>query len=143
MSIVGRSLIPKMLRQGREKSVSVVRLTLPEGEHTPAQGFDRGCIRRIAGLVAGDLRPPKIESGLRELAVSAAVAVPEAAMHEDGEAMPGKHDIRLSGQVLAVQAKAIAKTEESAAHDQFGAGVLASDGLHDPPALLGGAGIHD
>lgn len=131
-----------MLRQGREKSVSAARLALPEGEHTPAEGGKGGGVGRIAGLIAGNLRPPEIDSGLRELAVSAAMAVPEAAMHEDGEAMPWKHDIRLSGQVLAVETKAIPEAEESAAHGQFRAGVLAFYRLHDPPALLGSAGIH-
>lgn len=58
---------------------------------------------------------------------TARVLVPEAAMHEDGDAVLRKNDIRLSGQILAVQAESETSGMEKLTNGKFGDRVLRSD----------------
>lgn len=70
------------------------------------------------------------------------MAVPEAAVDENRLAAAGENDIRPSGQVLAMEAIAVAHGVETAADNHLRLGVATLDRLHDAPALLGGAGVH-
>lgn len=58
------------------------------------------------------------------------MAVPEAAIHEDRSAILWQDDIRLSGQVLAVEPESITPRVEPLADNHFGPGILAPDTRH-------------
>ena len=68
--------------------------------------------------------------------------MPEAAVDENRLAPASEHDIRPSGQVLAMEAIAISHGVEATPDDHLRLCVTALDRLHDAPALLGGAGVH-
>jgi hypothetical protein len=63
------------------------------------------------------------------------VTVPIAAMHLNGLPAPSKHDVRLSGKVLRVQAKAKAQPVEHAAYDKLRRGVFRSYSPHERGAV--------
>lgn len=71
------------------------------------------------------------------------MTVPEAAVDENRLAAAGEDDIRPSGQVLSVEAIAVSHGVEAAPDDHLRLCVAAFDRLHDAPALLGGAGVHN
>lgn len=64
--------------------------------------------------------------------------VPEAAMHEDDGVQLGKNEIRSTGEILSMQAKAIAAAVQFAADDQFGLCIRAMHAAHDRRPLRRG-----
>jgi hypothetical protein len=79
----------------------------PNCVYTPPVCFESRSVLLIASNVSGTLLRPKIRIGDRfGLAVSTFVHVPETTVNEDYRMMPGKHDVRSSGQIPAMQTKA-------------------------------------
>lgn len=64
---------------------------------------------RVTLPIGLDLRPPVIEAALGELAPAALMAVPVAAVNEDDLSAAGEHNVGRSGQIPAVQTKAVAE----------------------------------
>ena len=58
------------------------------------------------------------------------VAVPEAAVDEDGGAVFAQHNVRRAGQALDIYAVAVAPCVQVMAHNQLGLRVLALDACH-------------
>jgi hypothetical protein len=61
--------------------------------------------------------------------------VPETAVNENHRLQAWKYQVRLSGQILAVEAKPISKHVRNSAHDVFRRRVLATNGRHKPAAM--------
>jgi hypothetical protein len=70
------------------------------------------------------------------------MAMPEAAMDEDGELAAGQDDVGPAGQVLAMKPKADAESVQEAADRAFRRRILAAHGGHDAGALGRGHAVH-
>ena len=106
-------------------------LAFPEDGRVPARLAEGGCVAFIAGGIGGEFGLPEVVvpgGGGSERAV--AVAVPEAAVDEDGKAARAEADVRFPGEVAAVEAVAEAHGCEGAAHGEFWCGVRAADAGH-------------
>jgi hypothetical protein len=68
--------------------------------------------------------------------------MPEASVNEDCLLAAWQNDVRLSGQILPVQAKSISHGMQKMPNDHLRSGVLALDGLHDAPSLFWAASVH-
>lgn len=68
--------------------------------------------------------------------------MPEAAMHKYDLSSTWQNDVRLSGQILAMETEAVAHRVQESPNTHLGSGVLAFDGLHDAPTLFWGPRIH-
>src|SRR5262249_35423856 len=90
------------------------------------------------GHVAADLRlPVGAVGGRHACAARAVVAVPETAMHEEGDTFRREDEIGLARQVLAAEAEAQAERVGGAAHGKLGRGVRGLDRAHPGGALPG------
>jgi len=67
--------------------------------------------------------------------------MPKTTMDEDRGAPPRQHDIGRAGKISSMQPKPEAKCVQHSSDLDFRTGVLRSDRLHDPPALIGCACI--
>lgn len=89
--------------------------------------------------VAFEFGDPEFAAVRRRRAVfAAAVAVPEAAVDEDGGFVFGEDDVGAAGEVFGVEAEAVADAVKDGADEEFGFGVFALDAGHipGPPSLV-------
>jgi hypothetical protein len=70
------------------------------------------------------------------------VLVPEAPVDEDDRPVFREDDIRVAGQVFAMQAEAIPQPVQQAPDDEFRLRVPAADTRHVPASSIGRAAIH-
>lgn len=70
------------------------------------------------------------------------MAVPEAAVHENGLPPAREHQIRGSGEVTPVEPKSVPRTMKEAAERAFGLGVTCPNPSHERAALRRGKPIH-
>jgi hypothetical protein len=68
--------------------------------------------------------------------------VPKTPVHKNGRAVSRQDQVRLSGQVLAVQAVTQTHTVDEPAHDHLGLAVLALDPSHALRSLLWRQRVH-
>ena len=73
--------------------------------------------------------------------LAAPVSMPEASMYEHDAAMSRQDDIRVAGQVLAMQSEAISHPMNHRADHALRGRVLASDAAHNPASFLDGERI--
>jgi hypothetical protein len=127
---VGLSVwLTEKIRQSAQNSV-FVRFTLPHdnGRPTPArQRFDRS---RIARSVFRNLRQPILLSAKRRTTRSTVVAVPEAAVDENGLLASRKRDVGRARKRSNVQPVAVTESVQKTSDAHFGSRVLAPNGLH-------------
>ena len=94
--------------------------------------------RLVARHVAADLGLPVVAIGRRHPgAAGAIVAVPETAMDEEGSLRGGEDEIRLAGEIVAIEAEAKTCCVSRLAHDEFGRRVLRLHRAHHGGALFG------
>lgn len=106
-------------------------LAFPDDGRVPACLAEGDRVAFVAGGIGGEFGLPEVVvSGGGGSEGAVAVAVPEAAVDEDGEAAWSEADVGLSGEVAAVQAVAEAHGCEGAAHGEFRGGVRAADAGH-------------
>ena len=85
------------------------RLAFPDRDNLPAGLLQQGFVARVAFLISGEFRPPELRSRRGNLRNPASlVMVPETAVHEDGDPMPGQDDIWRPGKVTPMQPETIA-----------------------------------
>ena len=83
---------------------------LPDGGYAPARFLQGFGFLGVAGYRPGSLGGPELGSCDGDhFAVTAVVGVPEAAVDEDCEAVLREDDVRFAGQVLLVEAEAVAE----------------------------------
>lgn len=75
-----------------------MQIVFPDAQHPPARLAQRARHQPVAGLVARQLRTPERPVARRPPAMPRA-RVPEAAVHEDRELEPGKHEVRTHGEL--------------------------------------------
>jgi len=114
----------------------VLGLAFPDGEDFPALGLELAEIAAVAGGVAEALGVPilGVVDGVFAFAL-AGMHVPEAAVNVDYLAVAGQDDIGLAGEVVAVEAIAVAKLVDEFADDHFWRCVAGFDRRHDSGAL--------
>ena len=113
-----------------------------DNERAPAEPRERIEVRGVAGAIAGDFSPPIIRVlARRPVSARAIVAVPEAAVHEDGELFPAVDDIRLARQIGAMQAVAGRDLAEKLADGELRGRVARFYGAHGGGAFGGGHGF--
>lgn len=89
---------PRQFRNGR-------CLACPDDEWAPSGFQERVIARTVAFCVCRDFFRPELRIGRREFSPRAIVTMPETAVHEDGDSVPWKNDIR------GTRKTAIVKTE--------------------------------
>jgi hypothetical protein len=105
----------------------------PNGECLPAELFEVFSVKFVAGCVALEFGQPEIAAvGGSGAVFAAAVAMPEAAVDEDGGFVFGEDNVGVPGKVFGVEAKAVAHFVEDGADDDLGPGVFAFDPAHVP-----------
>lgn len=87
-----------------------IQLAFPEDDYAPSQRLERSSGSAIAGNIALELGQPIALPGPWLSSVATAwVLVPEAAMHEDRDAMSRQDDVRRARKVTAMQTESIAQ----------------------------------
>ena len=87
----------------------------------------------VAGGVAFEFRDPEFAAVCRCGAIfAAAVAMPEAAVNEDDGFVFGKNDVGTTGEVFAVETKAVTHAVKERSDEDLGLCVFALDSRHVP-----------
>jgi hypothetical protein len=63
---------------------------------------------------------------------AARVLMPEAAVHEDRQAVPGQNDVRLAWEIFSVQAKSQPSSVQRSSHGDLWPRVRGADARHLP-----------
>jgi hypothetical protein len=106
-------------------------LAFPDDGWVPARLAEGGHVAFVAGGIGGEFGLPEVVvSGGCGCEGAVVVAVPEAAVDENGEAAWTEGDVGFPGEVAAVEAVAEAYGCEGAAHGEFRGGVRAADAGH-------------
>lgn len=93
-------------------------------------------IAAVTDPVLADLLFPECGSGLRQFEQITVVPMPETSMHEDGDTVFGKDNVRLTRKVPDMQAKAEAARKKQLPQYNFRLCVLTPDRTHIPAAAL-------
>lgn len=105
---------------------------LPDHQNPPPQGVKLHVSPVISPDVATELLLPERLPRLRRgRVVATGMAVPEATMHENGQPVPRKHQVRGAGQVLAMKAEAVPEGVEVLSKSHLGLRITALDASHD------------
>jgi len=83
---------------GQPRHDSCVAVVLHKCDDGVAELAEVVSLAAITPTIVGDLLPPPLAIPLG-LDVAAGAAVPEAAVHEDGDPMVGEHEVGLAGEV--------------------------------------------
>ncbi len=109
---------------------------LPHSQDAPARSQEVSYDAFIAVLVSRDFGSPEFRPCSWQPKQCAVMAMPEAAMNENDGAEAWEDHVRTARQVLDVQAEPEACRMEATAQEHLGAGVMATDSAHVPPALF-------
>lgn len=89
----------------------------------------------VARNVAIKLALPELRTGLWDVRQPAIVPVPEAAVHEEGNTLAPKDDIRLSRKVPGMEPKSVPNSVQEPANGHLRSCVAAPDAAHQGAAL--------
>lgn len=104
---------------------------LPDHQNTPPQGMKPRVGSVVSSDVATELLLPEPLPRLRRSRVEAtSMAVPEAAMNENGQPVTRQHQVGGPRKVLAMKAKAVPKRMEVPPQEQLRLGITAFDTSH-------------
>ena len=121
------------------RKAAAIEFALPDDDDGPAFGFQLAPCVLVALLVPCYLGGPEVGVGLGNRVVFAGfMAMPEAAVDEDGSAVFGEDDVGFAGKVLVVDAVAEAQAPEGFAQKELRLGGGGVDGSHVCVALGGG-----
>ena len=85
------------------------KFTLPDDDYSPAGCFERASVLLVPLDVAGELRFPELDVAFRGVALLATlVSMPETSMNENDGVAASENDVRLAGERLDVESKAVA-----------------------------------
>ncbi|MDQ1154301.1 signal transduction histidine kinase [Brevundimonas sp. SORGH_AS 993] len=130
-------LSPHRRRQARGE-IRIAQRAFPHDQNAPARLGQVGRVPGVAGAVALDLGDPVVGVGLGlSRAARAVVAVPEAAVDEQGRTSPLHHHVGPTRQAAAAQPIADPGRAQESAHGQFRRRIAALHATHDGAALLG------
>lgn len=102
----------------------------PHSEDRPSRCPDLPCLTAIPVSVLRQLRQPILPVGLRGSRVPRA-AVPEASIHEDGDARTGKHDVDSDALDAPMQTETKSFGVQRGPERALGRRMLASDSAHE------------
>ena len=118
------------------------QLTFPDHDHVPSGFPQNAVILLVACLVGADFVFPEFDIRFRhDEFVAAVVTVPETAVDEDHGAVFPQNDVGSAGDVLHVQAVAVAVLPQPFADEDFRLGVFAADVRHVQVTLSRGEGV--
>lgn len=124
---------------------TVPQFTLPDNKDFPAKTHKFTGMPRIADCIRRQLRPPKIQTRLRQagkLASHITVTMPKTSMHEYDLLAFSKDDVRFSRQILSMEPIAISKTVQGSAHEHFWRRIASSNACHPRTAVSLAEGVH-
>ena len=97
----------------------------------------------VAGGVAFEFGDPEFAAvGWGGAVDAATVAVPEAAVDEDGGFVFGEDNVGATGEVFGVEAEAVAEAVQKGADENLGFSVFAFDAGHIPGSALWREAVH-
>jgi hypothetical protein len=109
---------------------------LPNGHHMPSRPMQLTNCSVVPCLVSVKLCVPKTRTRCRYLRISAAMIVPETAVHEDSDPMSRENYVRPARKIFAVQPKTISARVQCPSHQYLRLSVPAANATHIEPALL-------
>ena len=112
------------------QAVSTSKSALPHGKRPPSMHRKRFTGLRVPLPVPRDFCIPELPARHRHLEEVTAVPVPEAAMHEDGGAIPRKYKIGATWEVARLEAKAETTSVQPPPDHQLRLGVATADAAH-------------
>lgn len=127
------------LRQEGNCFCSVIRSfenALPNINYMPAHGPEFVSTQKIAVDIPANLGSPKFTPRRWPFKKRTVMAMPEAAIHKNDDLPFWKHDVRLSGKILAMQPKSIAQRVQAFSDDHFRSGILSPDTGHHLATLF-------
>ena len=134
--VTGSAGWSKLVRKAPRQGSKVAQLALPDGDHSPTRNLKLPFRSLIACDVTLELALPEFRTGLGDVRQPAVVPVPEAAVHEKGNAPAPKDDIRLPRKVPGMEPKSVAHCMQEPANGHFRSRVAASDAAHEGAAPL-------
>jgi hypothetical protein len=90
----------------------------------------------VARNIAVELALPELRAGLWDVRQPAIVPMPEATVHEKGNAPTTKDDIRLAREVPGMEPKAVAHCVQEPANGHFRSRVAPPNAAHEGAAFL-------
>jgi hypothetical protein len=136
MHVEGAVLTYRDLRTFQERNdlgrhaVDILKFALPDYERLPALRFEHLKRVPITRLVSPELFRPELPVGRGDGGALAIVAVPETSVDKDDFTPRNEGQVRLAGQVFAVQAEAIPEPVHQTAHLHLRRCVLAANRPH-------------
>ena len=106
-------------------------LALPDDDDMPSGGFERGVLRDVAVMVAGQFRGPEFHVGFGNgILGTSLMRMPEASVDEHDRMPSGQNHVGMAGIAPVVFAEPKPPREQVPAHEYFDAGVLPADMRH-------------
>lgn len=113
------------------QSLGVLGLTFPNYQGPPPQLPKLSKICSIPHPVAGQLRPPKLNVGLRNTPPpTPLVLVPKTAVYKHSLLPPREYEIRSARQPSSMEPKSVPQGKRRSTNTHFGGCVTAADGTH-------------
>src|SRR5688572_8472113 len=100
-----------------------MELALPYRKYAPASSFERGLVSFISSAISTKFRQPESEFRFGWITKSALMEMPETPMHEDNPLCRRKDEVRSTGQIAPMEAKAIAQPVRFPTNKHFGRSV--------------------
>jgi hypothetical protein len=115
----------------------ILQLAFPNDEHSPSLLLKKLTVGFVAKLIPVELRNPILGAGTRYPSFRAAgMLMPETSVHKYDFPACRENDVRLSGQVEAMQPEPISDVVNEAAKDNFRVRVLAAYAPHVRTAVF-------
>ena len=114
-SSTDRRIVIKELPQAPREPSEIAKFALPRDQSPPSLTPCFGLDRQIATAIAVQFRKPELPTRLGQPGVpTPGMSVPEASVHPDHPAPPGKCDVRSSGHPPVLEAVPVSKVGEQA-----------------------------
>lgn len=122
-----------------------LQFALPDNQKVPPQRFQLGLLPEIPLAITLEFGTPKIQARFwhaGQFAGWIGVAMPEAAVHEDGFASAAKYEVGGAREAAVVQPVTKAHRVQETADEHLRFAVAPSDPRHSGATLIGSERIH-
>src|SRR5437667_5681281 len=114
----------------------ILDLAFPNNEDPPMEFLERLPISPITVGIAGKLSLPELLPRFWSIGIRTTVAMPEAAMNEDRQAISHKYDIRLARKIPTVKPEAITQPVQGGPQSAFRFSIQSPNTGHVPASPL-------
>lgn len=122
--------------------LQIADFAFPQFEYLPAESGEGNAVPLVPGSVGFDLRGPIGRVRLWPWCNLAQMAVPEAAVYQNGFLVPWQHDVGPAWEVFAMEPEPEPHPMQHGPDGEFGFGVFAADPAHEAGPGLWCEGVH-